>query len=91
MVSSREMPPTQKSHSIRVEIPEASYMALLKGLAKGSKLSARLVAADYGARKGRAFYTFAGSRGEALLLRALALIHARSLVAAIDRALKEGP
>jgi len=83
------MPPTQKSHPIRVEIPEASYHALLKGLAKGSKVSARLVAAEYGARKGKAFYTFAGSRAEALLLRALALSHAKGLVSVIDRALKE--
>jgi hypothetical protein len=72
-----------------VEIPEAAYQALLKGAAKGSKMTPRLVAAEYCARKGKAFYTFAGSRGEALLLRALALSHAKELVPAIDKALKE--
>src|SRR5262245_39679192 len=82
------MPPTQKSgHPILVEIPEAAYQALLKGAAKGSKLTPRLVAAEYGARKGKAFYTFAGSRGEALLLRAVALLHAKTIVPVIDKAL----
>ena len=84
------MPPTQKGvRPIHVEIPEPAYMALLKGVAKGSKLSGRLVAAEYGARKGRAFYTFTGSRPEARLLRALALVQAKTLVPAIDKALKE--
>jgi hypothetical protein len=73
---------------VRVEIPEPAYMALLKGLAKGSKVNARLTTAEYGARRGKAFYIFTGSRAEALLLRALALSHARAIVPAIDRALK---
>jgi hypothetical protein len=81
------MPPTEKSHPIRMEIPEVAYQALLDGAAKGSKLIPRLVAAEYGARKGKAFYTFAGSRGEALLLRAVALLHAKTIVPAIDKAL----
>ena len=84
------MPSTKGSvHPIEMEIPEASYQALLKGLAKGSKVRARVVAAEYGARKGKAFYTFTGSRAEALLLRAVALLHARALVPAIDKALKQ--
>ena len=84
------MPPAKRSvHPILVEIPETSYHALLKGLAKGSKVSARLVAAEYGARKGKAFYTFTGSRGEALLLRAVALLHAKAIVPAIDKALRQ--
>ena len=83
------MPPTQKgARPIVVEIPDPAYQSLLKGVAKGSKVTARLVAAEYGARKGKAFYTFAGSRAEVLLLRALALSHAKAIVPAIDRALK---
>ncbi len=73
---------------IRVEIPEPAYNALLKGAAKGSKVTPRLGAGEYGVRKGKAFYMFWGSRGEALLLRALALSHAKGLVPAIDKALK---
>jgi hypothetical protein len=89
MVSSCNMSPTQKSpRPVRVEIPEPAFQALLKGVAKGSKVSARLVAAEYGARKGKAFYTYTGSRAEALLLRALVLSHAKAIVPAIDRALK---
>ena len=83
------MPPTQKGvRPIHIEIPEPVYQALLKGVAKGSKVSPRLGAAEYGARKGKAFYTFAGSRAEVLLLRALALSHAKAIVPAIDKALK---
>lgn len=77
------------AHPIQMEIPEVSYQALLKSLAKGSKVRGRLVAAEYGARKGKAFYTFTGSRGEALLLRAVALLHAKALVPTIDKALKQ--
>jgi len=84
------MPPTQKgSRPILVEIPEPAYKALLKGVAKGSKVRPRLVAAEYGASKGKAFYTFTGSRAEALLLRALALLHAKTIVPAIDKVLRD--
>ena len=87
MASSRGMSPTQKSlHQIRVEIPEPAFQALLKGAAKGSKVSVRLVAATYDVRKGKPFYTFTGSRDEVLLLRAL--LHAHSMVSAIEKALK---
>jgi hypothetical protein len=34
-------------------------------------------------------YTFTGSRGEALLLRAVALLHAKAIVSAIDKALRQ--
>ena len=74
------MSPPERGHPIRVEIPENAYQALLKGTAKGSKLTARLVAAEYGARKGKVFHTFTGSRGETWLLRAVALVHAKSIV-----------
>lgn len=84
------MPPTQKgARPILVEIPEPAYQALLKGVPKGSKVSPRLVAAEYGARKGKAFYAFTGSRAEALLLRAVALSHAKAVVPAIDKALRD--
>jgi hypothetical protein len=80
------MPPPKRGHAqSEFEIPEPAYQALLKGVAKGSKVSAQL-AAEYRARNGKAFYACTGSRPEGLLLRAPALTHAKGVVPALKYA-----
>jgi hypothetical protein len=83
------MAAADRTWPVRIELGERAVEALLKHTPKGKRLTARLVAADLDpTRRGRPVYVFEGSRGDALLLRALAVAYAPEVVKTIDRALK---
>jgi hypothetical protein len=83
------MAAADRTWPVRIDLSERAFEGLLKHTPKGKRLTARLVAADLDhKRRGRPVYVFEGSRGNALLLRALALVYAPEAVKTIDRALE---
>jgi hypothetical protein len=73
----------------QVELSQADYLELLKQAKRQTRVSARLIAVAEPERRGkRGGYLFTGFVTDGLALRALALVHAREALPAIERGLK---
>ena len=80
-------PALMRTHTFHVELKEGDYLALLKAAPKEKPITTRLAAAEHAPGRRGGVFIFRGSRAEGLLLQALALLHARDVMPAIDRAL----
>ena len=73
---------------VQIELRQTDYLALLKHAKNRSRVAARLIAAGEHESK-RGVYPFTGLVTDGLGLRAVALVHARKALPAIERGLKQ--
>jgi hypothetical protein len=79
---------TAKPLPVQIELRQTDYLVLLKHAKNRSRVAARLIAAGEHESK-RGVYLFTGLVTDGLGLRAVALVHARKALPAIERGLKQ--